>query len=136
MYVQLIRDADKLDILRVVQERLLGKHGSGTFTLPKGDDISSKVLGDVTHKESVRYGHIKNQIDRIFLRISLLFDINFLYTHKLIKDRGYYSMFRSRLPETQNIITALNTVDRCLESNLPTIFSSIGKKAASAIASQ
>ena len=44
MYVQLIRDADKLDILRVVQERLLGKHGSGTFTLPKGDDISSKVL--------------------------------------------------------------------------------------------
>jgi putative nucleotidyltransferase with HDIG domain len=127
LYAQLIRDADKLDIFRVVKNTIDRPGDSEISTLPKGDDISEKVLTDVTKKEAVCKNHIKNQIDWIFFRIAWFFDINFSHTLKLIMDRGYYKMLRSMLPETDNIIKALNTIDSYLTSNLPKILESSGK---------
>ena len=57
---------DKLDILRVVQNSFVGSRGAGISSLPKGEDISKKVLADLTNKENVRYDHIQNKIDWLF----------------------------------------------------------------------
>jgi putative nucleotidyltransferase with HDIG domain len=119
MYAQLIRDADKLDIFRLVIDTYNASRVAEISCLPRGEDISIKVLADLTHKENVRYEHIKNQIDWIFLRIGWLFDINFHPTLKLIMDRGYYAILRTMLPKTNNIMKALNIVDSYLENDLP-----------------
>jgi putative nucleotidyltransferase with HDIG domain len=119
LYAQLIRDADKLDNFQLVIDTYNAPHVAEIYCLPRGEDISIKVLADLTHKENVCYKHIKNQIDFIFLRIGWLFDINFHPTLKLIMDRGYYAMFRAMLPKTNNIMKALNIVDTYLESNMP-----------------
>ena len=118
LHVQLIRDADKLDGFRVAQDTYTGSLGAKISSFPKGDDISMKVLADLTNNECVRYHHIKNQIDWIFFWIGWLFDINFHHTLQLIMDRGYYAMLRSMLPKTNRIIQALNAVDKFLESDL------------------
>ena len=121
LHAQLVRDADKLDIFRIVQQNYDRWGDPGISTLPRGDDISKKVLADVTNKVTIRKSHINNQIDWIFFRIGWLFDLNFSHTLKLIMDRGCYAMLRSMLPQTNNITTALNTIDRYLESDLPKI---------------
>ena len=126
LYSQLIRDADKLDIFRIVLDTYDGSRGAEISSLPKEGDISMKVLADLINKESVRYDHIKNQIDWIFLRIGWLFDINFNATLKMIMDRGYYAMLRSMLPETNNIGKALNIVDNYLENDFPKTLEGIG----------
>jgi hypothetical protein len=111
LYTQLIRDADKLDVFRLFLDSYNASRVAEISSLPKGEDISIKVLSDLSHKENVRYEHIKNQIDWIFLRIGWLFDINFHPTFKLIMDRGYYAMLRAMLPKTNNIKKALNILD-------------------------
>jgi putative nucleotidyltransferase with HDIG domain len=114
---KLIRDADKLDIFRVILDSGKGSQQAEISALPGGTDVSDQVIADLCNKNLVCASHVKNQIDLIFFRIGWLLDINFGPTREMIKDRGYFAMLRSMLPETDKISTALNTVDTYLERN-------------------
>ena len=115
LFSKLIRDADKLDIFRVIRDNYNAAADEEESHLPGGTDISEKVLSDVTNKAIVRHVDIRSRIDRVFFWVAWLFDINFATTLRHIIDRGYYDMLRSMLPETGNIKKALDTVDIYLQ---------------------
>jgi putative nucleotidyltransferase with HDIG domain len=111
---RLVRDADKLDILRVVGER---RDAAGA--LPPGRDLSPEVLADIAAAASVRKEHIRSRIDWVFFRIGWLFDVNFDPALERILDRGHYDMLQSMLPQTENVAAALAAVEAYLERRLP-----------------
>lgn len=120
LLAQLLRDADKVDIFRVIHGNLQIQN-PGDTTLPLGKDISAEVMDAITQNRIVYHRHIKNRIDKVFFRISWLFDINFPQTLKLIRERGYYQILRARVPETEAIVRALASVDRYCDSRLSII---------------
>lgn len=123
---RLIRDADKLDILRVVSEQRDAADRPAAGALPPGRDLSPEVLADITAAASVRREHIRSRIDWVFFRIGWLFDVNFDPALERILERGYYAMLKSMLPPTDNVAAALAAVEAHLERRRPT-----GRSAAS-----
>jgi putative nucleotidyltransferase with HDIG domain len=111
LFARLVRDADKLDILRVIREKMDGPGRGLSGALPPGEDISSAVFADIAAAGSVHKDHIRSRIDWVFFRIGWLFDLNFAPTLARLEARGYHAMLRSLLPETPNIAAALERVD-------------------------
>jgi putative nucleotidyltransferase with HDIG domain len=116
LLAQLIRDADKLDIFRVVVNNKKVQQ-AGIRALPARADVSDEVFSDVCNGNAVCSGHVKNRTDWIFFRIGWLLDINFAPTREMINERGYFAELRSMLPVTDKITKALNTVGAYLERN-------------------
>jgi len=98
---QLVRDADKLDILRVFDE--VREKGSGTETvnlgLPECPDISPSVFREFMQGDVVRFKNIRTSADFLVMRLSWLYDINFQPTLKRIIERGYIKRMEQQIPD-------------------------------------
>ena len=102
-FSRLLRDADKLDIWRVVTDyynRNNGKrNGAIELGLPDTACFSDEVYQDLINKRIVDIKHLQNLNDFKLLQIGWIFDINFTPTFKSIKKRHYLEMIRHVLPE-------------------------------------
>jgi putative nucleotidyltransferase with HDIG domain len=108
LFAKLLRDADKLDIFRVVAEYYNEiKCGNDNKTvgldLPNTEEISPKILKDFLEGRLVDMADLKSINDFKLLQLGWLFDINFPSTFKLIKKRKYIEMIISTLPNDGNI---------------------------------
>jgi len=108
---RLIRDADKLDIFRVLEETFHQPDWPGIFGLPVGDEISTGVLDASVGCRVVDAEHLENHIDFIFMRIGWFYDINYAPTLHCVVQRGYDATMRAHLPDTEKVRTALAAVD-------------------------
>jgi putative nucleotidyltransferase with HDIG domain len=106
-YSKLIRDADKLDIWKVVTDYYYrkdpGKNGAIELELPNTQGFSEEVYHDLVNKRIVNIKHIKNLNDFKLLQIGWIFDINFKPTLDCIKERRYLELIRDVLPESKEI---------------------------------
>jgi putative nucleotidyltransferase with HDIG domain len=106
-YAKLIRDADKLDIWKVVTDYYYRKdskkNGAIELDLPNTPGFSEEVHHDLLSKRIVNIKHIKNLNDFKLLQIGWVFDINFQPTLNCIKERRYLEMIRDVLPESKEI---------------------------------
>jgi len=106
-YTKLIRDADKLDIWKVVTDYYYRKDSKKNVAieldLPDTPGFSEIVYHDLKNKKIVNIKHIKNLNDFKLLQIGWIFDINFQPTLDCIKVRGYLEMIRNVLPESPEI---------------------------------
>lgn len=106
-FLKLLRDADKLDIWRVVTGYYLLKDGARNSTLelelPDSPGISDGVRADLMNERIVEIGHVKNLNDFKLLQVGWIFDINFVPTFRRIRDRRYLELIRDALPETDGI---------------------------------
>jgi len=102
-YSRLLRDADKLDIYKVVTDYYLGsdKNGSLIMDLPDKPGISEKVFEDIKSRNIVNIDHINNINDFKLLQAAWVFDINFRATMDRIRERKYLEKIRSVLPDTE-----------------------------------
>jgi HD domain len=96
-FTRLIRDADKLDIYRVVAERI--RHEAGT--LP--GDISEALVADLMAGGKIDYKRVRNAAEMRVMHISWIFDINFEPTFRLIRERNYLDILASSLPAAEEI---------------------------------
>lgn len=77
-FCKIIRDADKLDIIR--------EFLTGELQFEKTDrNYSRKVLKDVMRRRLVDRAHINNEADHALAELALFNDINFEYTKRCIK---------------------------------------------------
>lgn len=97
-YLKLIRDADKLDIYRVVSERIVQQEGS-----PLSDSVSESLLADLMAGRKVAYRDLKNAAEMRLMHISWIFDISFEPTRQLIRQRNYLEIFAATLPAAGDI---------------------------------
>lgn len=105
-YSKLIRDADKIDILRLASEEYMeeGKHRNPALELylPDALGYSEPIVSEILGNRMAKIGDMKNRNDVKLLRLSWIFDINFSATFSLLKEYGYLEVIMSCLPETKD----------------------------------
>ena len=106
-FTKLLRDADKLDIWKVVtdyyQQKNGRRNGAIELDLPDTPGFSEEVYQDLMNRRIVDIKHVKNLNDFKLLQIGWIFDINFDITMQTIKSRRYLEMIREVLPKSKKI---------------------------------
>lgn len=106
-FSRLLRDADKLDIWRVVtgyyHRKGVARNGALELELPDMPGISAAVIDDLLHQRIVDIRHVHNLNDYKLLQAAWIFDINFQATLDRVQRRGYLEKIRAVLPSTKKI---------------------------------
>jgi len=113
-YTRLIRDADKLDIWRVVTDYYQRGNDQRNVTLelelPDTPGISEEVYKALMNSQVVDMKHVKNINDIKLLQAGWIYDINFKPTFECIKNRRYMESLRDALPKTTKITEIFNLI--------------------------
>ena len=121
-FTKLLRDADKLDIWKVVTDYYHQKSGSRNgaleLDLPDTPGFSQEVYQDLKNKRIVDLAHVKNLSDFKLLQMGWVFDINFRPTLFCIKSRNYVEKIRNVLPESENIEKMFDFIQLYLNKKL------------------
>jgi hypothetical protein len=106
-FIQLIRDADKLDIWRVFLEfyesPLESKASAVSLGLPDLPEYTPEVLSSLHKKEIVSLLTVKTLNDFKLLQLSWIFDLNFKPSFHLLFERDYLKRIIAHLPQTAEI---------------------------------
>jgi len=120
-YTKLLRDADKMDIWRVVTGYYGQKNGqkNGTIELglPDTPEISDEVYNSLVKKNIVKMGSLKTLNDFKVLQMGWVFDVNFPRTFDLIREKGYLQMIRDALPPSDRLTEISSMVQSYLEKH-------------------
>ena len=106
-FIQLIRDADKLDIWRVFLEYYEGPEESRASAvglgLPDLPGYSEDVLSRIYQKEIISLSDIRSLNDFKLLQLSWIFDLNFRPSFALLAQRDYIRRIAGCLPGTEEM---------------------------------
>jgi HD superfamily phosphohydrolase YqeK len=86
LFAKLIRDADKLDIYRVVPPQ------------PPAGGCSPKLLADMVAGKLLSYEDVKTTDDFKLIRVNWIYDIYYPWTLRQIKNAGYIEQLFEALP--------------------------------------
>lgn len=89
LYCSIIRDADKLDIFKQLSE---GEF-EDDYDATKNMVISSEVAREIGKKHAIDANLVNNELDEVALRLAMVYDINFNYTLKMIKQKDYLNKY-------------------------------------------
>jgi hypothetical protein len=113
LFINLIRDADKLDIWRVFTELLAlppGKRASaatlGFADIP--DEVSEGCIKTLANGSVVQLASVRTLNDFKLLQISWVYDLNFSSSRRLLLDRKHISLLADYLPDRTDIKTAVS----------------------------
>lgn len=102
-FLKLLRDADKVDIWRVVTDyyQNAGNKRNQTIELdlPEIDRISDQVYNALMNGELAQMSDLKTLNDFKLLQIGWIYDVNFRRTFQIIRERGYLEKIRDALPK-------------------------------------
>lgn len=106
-YSKLIRDADKLDIWKVVIDNYYRsedkRNGVLELDLPDTPGVSEEIYNALINKQVVNMKYIRNLNDFKLLQVGWVFDINFEPTIAEIKKRRYIELIQAVLPKSYKI---------------------------------
>jgi hypothetical protein len=105
-FSRLLRDADKLDIWRVVITELEGC-GNLVETLagviPISSSINRKIVTELLERKVLDFSSVQNRNDMILLRLGWVFDLNFAISCREVLERQYVERLCSNLPARKEI---------------------------------
>jgi HD superfamily phosphohydrolase YqeK len=126
-FSRLIRDADKIDILRLASEEYAeeekNRNPALELYLPDTQGYSKPMVSDILNNRMAKIGDMNNRNDVKLLRLSWIFDINFPATFSLLDKYGYLEVIMSSLPE----IRETDLLREHIENHLRAIESGIRK---------
>lgn len=113
-FSKLIRDADKLDIWRLITEYYMvkeqnparpagGENKTLELELPDSEEISDEVFNAIINNSVVLKESMKTLNDFKLLQIGWLFDLNYDYSIKRLFDKKYLDKIFDTLPENQKV---------------------------------
>ncbi|WP_167613475.1 HD domain-containing protein [Maribellus sediminis] len=111
---KLLRDADKLDILKVLtdyytQPRSTPNH-TLTWEMPAGTAVTKAVAKQVLAGELVNKELVANQMDIKIMQLSWVFDLNFKPSFKLLMEKRFTEKIYGTLPKNDTVIQIYRTV--------------------------
>lgn len=113
-FLSLIRDADKLDIMRVFVDHFLtpaGERASGaTLGLPDEPCCSPAVVAAVERGEMARLATLATQNDFKLMLLSWVYDLNCATTFRLLSERRLLDAIAHMLPMTPDVGRAATRV--------------------------
>ncbi|MFW5959984.1 MAG: HD domain-containing protein [Chitinivibrionales bacterium] len=103
--LQIVRDADKLDILRVITDYYNKRnlYNPLKIDLPDTGVISPAVCRSIKNAEPVDMSDLLSIEDFKLLVAAWVFDINFDRTRELLIEKGYIETILDTLPETESV---------------------------------
>ncbi|GAK59709.1 metal-dependent phosphohydrolase, HD subdomain [Candidatus Vecturithrix granuli] len=123
-FTRLLRDADKLDIWKVVIDYYYDGNGHRNDAIslgfPDTPGISDEVYTDLMARRIVDMQHLHNLNDFKLLQVGWIYDINFAPTFQAIQKRRYLKQIRATLPLLAQIERIFETIDDYLEVRLST----------------
>jgi len=121
-FTRLLRDADKLDIWKVVTDYYRRKNRRRNVAielgLPDTPGITGEVYRSLMRKGIVNAGDLNNLNDFKLLQIGWIYSINFSPTFHHIKDRKYLDIIRDYLPRTDQIDSIFSIVESYLDKHI------------------
>jgi len=103
-FLKLLRDADKVDIWRVVTEyyHSPGHNRNQTIELdlPDAGRVSDRVYTSLMKGKIVEMADLKTLNDFKLLQIGWVYDLNFPRTFQIVREKGYLEKIRDALPRT------------------------------------
>lgn len=101
-FMKLLRDADKVDIWRVVTDYYRDAHHERNPTielnLPDTSGISDAVCGSLMKGNIVKMTDLQTLNDFKLLQIGWIYDVNFRRTFQIVQEKGYLKQIREALP--------------------------------------
>jgi len=115
LFCRLIRDADKIDIFRVVLDAYKQYDGDPDnflleIELPDDPGYTPEVLDAVLSEQLVDYAKLRTLTDAKLLQLGWVYDLNFTAALKRIDQSGFLSALYALLPETPEIRRACRKV--------------------------
>lgn len=98
LFSKIIRDADKLDIYRVINEDAM----KDIFWYKEFDNLkmTEGLMEKFINDKFIRYKDIKNNADLIYVFYGYVYDFNFSNCYKLILKNKYLDRFFERIKDT------------------------------------
>ncbi|ORU01486.1 hypothetical protein D081_0305 [Anaerovibrio sp. JC8] len=130
LFARIIRDADKLDIFRVLEPYLTGKKIQ-TFSKIKFEDekmmFAPGFIDKFVRGEQVDYNEIRTNNDRILVRLMWAYDINFAWTMIRIREKGYLPRVMEHLPQIDKVKKGYELLNdyvekKCSTPDLPLVY--------------
>ncbi|MDA8422305.1 MAG: HD domain-containing protein [Nitrospiraceae bacterium] len=114
LFANLVRDADKLDIWRVLIEYYGQDQGSRATAvglgLPDAPEYSPKVLASLRGGNMARKADLETLNDFKLLQLTWIYDLNFAGSVRMVVERGYIDKIVDTLPKNDEIRQAVEVV--------------------------
>ena len=93
LFCEIIRDADKIDILRVRTEEY-----ENLFY----DEVSQYVLDEFNNNETINYRYVKNKSDSLMVVFAFFYDIYFKESFEILKETKIFDNFINSIKVSEN----------------------------------
>ena len=110
-WIELIRDADKLDIFHTVYDAVMR---DGFQDLPRmlpqvrlDGPVSPKLIDELHTRRSCSIGLVKSLGDFLLLQLSWVYDINYAVTFRQLDQRGMICRIAGQLPRDNETVNDL-----------------------------
>jgi hypothetical protein len=121
-FLKMIRDADKLDILRVFIDHYKSndddRASAAAHGLSDNSEYSEKVISHIYTKTPISYADLTTLNDFKLMHLSWGYALNFKSAYILLKERGYLDRLISNLPQTDEIVKVGGLVQEYLLQRL------------------
>lgn len=122
-FLHLVRDADKLDIFRIVRDMTKNKtylDHPELLCVPDPDGPPAPALiAESLERGTGSYENVRSLADINLMRLTWLYHLNYLPTIRRVADRGYLDDLCRFLPDTPEIREITRRAYRFLEERLP-----------------
>jgi hypothetical protein len=124
LFSKLLRDADKLDIYKVVIDHyskpLTQRNKSIQIGFPDGENVSTEICSDMLANKTVSYEKIVSVADFKIVQLGWVFDLNFPHSFQCFKERDYIGHIKRHLPLSPDVLRVVAHVEAYLDSKLTT----------------
>ncbi|MFP4164869.1 MAG: HD domain-containing protein [Chitinispirillaceae bacterium] len=116
-HLKLLRDADKLDIMRIMTDCYQGVKTCDAvhIGLPESPEVSDKMIKDLLKKRICRTEDMKTFNDFKLFQIGWVFDLNFSWSFLQVKKRKYIDTIAAVLPRIEPVKWALTSAYEYLD---------------------
>ena len=112
LLASLIRDADKLDIWRIVGDELAKKdEPSISLGYTGNSKFNPEIVKLIKNEESVDYKLVRSTLDFKLVTLGWIYDINFRETFFLIRKNKVLEPILNSLPEIPEVLSIKKTVE-------------------------
>jgi len=124
MYAKLLRDADKLDILKVLSDYYSSRNSTPnhtlTWELPKGSVVSANVSKEVLAGKMVSKKNITSEMDVKIMQLSWVYDINYRPAIEYLLNYRYLENIYKTLPKNDMVIEIYRKIKVFAENRILT----------------
>lgn len=113
--LKIVRDADKLDIIRTLTEIIknggFNDHPELLLNVDPDGPVNPALLDDIARRRTGSYSHMKSLADMQLMQVSWVYDLNYAPSFRLLLSRGLLEGVGNLLPATKEIAAILKIAE-------------------------